>query len=414
MFENNHMDEDRLMLKSILDSGQEEVPAHVWKGVAGSLDRIAARKRRNFFLGGGFAAVAAAAAVAVGVVLWQDDNLNIVPQASGDMIAVAEGSTAAGDEAPAEKQYIAKAIMPERQSADIVATKPADATAADAADIAPDATMALEASESTLQGTAQDRQPAGTPVTEESARTVPAPQASTGETGETDGWIEDEKEVKDRRIRTSLVLSGVAGTNSPQAKNSTGPLRSPGILRVPTKTTVEQVGRQITYGIPVSAGIGVRLHFTRRWSLGMGINYTLLTSKFNGKYTKVENGTPSVPISEYVRNTQHYIGIPINAYYNIISRDFINFYAYAGGTVEKCVTNHYQIQSTPVINHKESVKGVQLSVDAGIGVEFMLGNHVGLYLDPSLRYYFHCGQPASIRSAQPLTLGFELGLRFNL
>ena len=172
--------------------------------------------------------------------------------------------------------------------------------------------------------------------------------------------------------------------------------------------------RQITYGIPVSAGIGVRLHFTRRWSLGMGINYTLLTSKFNGKYTKVENGTPSVPISEYVRNTQHYIGIPINAYYNIISRDFINFYAYAGGTVEKCVTNHYQIQSTPVINHKESVKGVQLSVDAGIGVEFMLGNHVGLYLDPSLRYYFHCGQPASIRSAQPLTLGFELGLRFNL
>ena len=53
MFENNHMDEDRLMLKSILDSGQEEVPAHVWKGVAGSLDRIAARKRRNFFLGGG-------------------------------------------------------------------------------------------------------------------------------------------------------------------------------------------------------------------------------------------------------------------------------------------------------------------------------------------------------------------------
>ena len=130
--------------------------------------------------------------------------------------------------------------------------------------------------------------------------------------------------------------------------------------------------------------------------------------------------SPSTPsssvssVSSDIRNTQHYIGIPVNVYYDILGGDNVNFYAYAGGTVEKCVTNHYQIQSTPVINHKESVKGVQLSVDAGIGVEFMLGNHVGLYLDPSLRYYFHCGQPASIRSAQPLTLGFELGLRFNL
>ncbi len=410
MFENNHMEKDRLMLKSILDSAREKVPTQVWEGIAKGLDRMASHRRRNFFLGSGLAAVAAAAAVAVGVVLWQDDDLNIVPQASGDLIAVVEDSAAASEEASAEKQYIAKAIIPERQDPAIFA-KPADATTADAADMTPDAAVDPVVSESTPQEAAQDRQPAEAPATEESVRSIPAPQVSTGETGE---WAKDEREIRDSRIRTSLVLSGIAGTNNTQAKSGRGPLRSPGILRVPTKTTIEQVGRQITYGIPVSAGIGVRLHFTRRWSLGMGINYTLLTSKFNGKYTKVENGTPSVPISEYVRNVQHYIGIPINAYYNIISRDFINFYAYAGGSVEKCIANHYQIQSTPVINHKEPVKGVQLSVDAGIGVEFMLGNHVGLYLDPSLRYYFRCGQPASIRSAQPLALGFELGLRFNL
>ena len=57
---------------------------------------------------------------------------------------------------------------------------------------------------------------------------------------------------------------------------------------------------------------------------------------------------------------------------------------------------------------------MQLSANAGIGVEFMLGRYVGLYLDPSLRYYFKSGQPKSIRTAQPLMLGFELGLRFNL
>ena len=68
----------------------------------------------------------------------------------------------------------------------------------------------------------------------------------------------------------------------------------------------------------------------------------------------------------------------------------------------------------PGINHREAVKGVQLSANAGIGVEFLLGKHVGIYLDPSLRYYFSCRQPQSIRTAQPLMLGFEAGVRFNL
>ena len=65
-------------------------------------------------------------------------------------------------------------------------------------------------------------------------------------------------------------------------------------------------------------------------------------------------------------------------------------------------------------NWNEKVKGVQLSANAGIGVEFALGRHVGLYIDPSLRYYFDNGQPKSIRTAQPLMFGFETGLRVNL
>ena len=44
----------------------------------------------------------------------------------------------------------------------------------------------------------------------------------------------------------------------------------------------------------------------------------------------------------------------------------------------------------------------------------MLGKHLGIYLDPSVRYYFNCNQPKSIRTDQPLMLGFEVGARFNL
>ena len=56
MFEDNHMDKDELLLKSILDSGQEEVPSHIWKGVANGLDRIA-RRRRFLWIGSSAAAV---------------------------------------------------------------------------------------------------------------------------------------------------------------------------------------------------------------------------------------------------------------------------------------------------------------------------------------------------------------------
>ena len=91
----------------------------------------------------------------------------------------------------------------------------------------------------------------------------------------------------------------------------------------------------------------------------------------------------------------------------------MNFYAYAGGAIEKCVSDRYDLLSTTIV-HRERPEGVQVSANVGIGVEFALGRYLGLYLDPSVRYYFDCNQPTSIRTAQPLMLGFEIGLRVNL
>ena len=91
----------------------------------------------------------------------------------------------------------------------------------------------------------------------------------------------------------------------------------------------------------------------------------------------------------------------------------MNFYTYAGGTAEKCLADKYHVMSGNII-HKEQVGGMQLSAAFGLGAEFALTQHLGLYFDPSLRYYFDCDQPKSIRTAQPLTFGVEAGLRFKL
>ena len=387
MFEEN--------LKSILENGQEEVPEHIWKGVAEGLDK-AARRRTVVLWFGRAAAVAAAAAIAVGIFLKHEDD-TIVPAAEGNMIAVVENAS----ESKIEDVLLAEqtVIAAHRQKA-VLKTAPSSTKEVEDA-------QEIEAVEETI--TVEETIVTQKTDNDENQAIIETPPTIINETD----WEED-AEPKNKKVKASLVISGIAGTNNPQNTGGIGPLRSPSVFQVPTKTTIEPTSAQTTYGIPLSVGAGVKLHFTPRWSLGMGINYTLLTSKFSGKYTKVEEGVASLPIPATVHNSLHYIGIPINAYYDIVKRDYINFYTYAGGTVEKCVANLYQVQTTPVIHHEESVNGVQLSANVGIGVEFLLSRNVGLYIDPSLRYYFHNSQPRSIRTAQPLMFGFEMGFRFNL
>lgn len=396
MFDDRHMDD---LMKSILDSGQEEVPARVWDGISEGLDRIERRKKVVLWVRR-TGVTAAAAAVALGVFLNMDKNQTFVPEATdSQMIAVAEPETVTPATEEAETAvapfrkitaYVKPQVMAEATSAQMVESE--------------QISERKTASEPAKESAAEAQQSAST-----QQKTKPVEKTEA-----TGSWVKDEVEFKERKIRTSLVVSGVAGTNNPQSKEGLSPMKSPALGKQYTKTTIEQTSTETLYGIPLSFGAGVRLHFADRWSLGMGLNYTLLTSKFNGKYIKVTDGIEEAPVAGNIRNVQHYIGIPINAYYDIVSKDFINLYAYAGGTVEKCVQNRYQVQTATVINHSESVNGVQLSANAGIGVEFRLGRYIGLYIDPSLRYYFNNGQPKSIRSSQPLMLGFEAGLRFNL
>ena len=101
--------------------------------------------------------------------------------------------------------------------------------------------------------------------------------------------------------------------------------------------------------------------------------------------------------------------------HDILNSRRVKFYAYGGGAVEFPVSNSYRVKNSQNdIIMKEKVKGVQYSVGAGIGVEFMLANHLGLYLDPGFRYYFDNGQPVSIRTQQPFMMNFELGFRFDI
>ena len=391
MFDGQQNNDWDLQMRSILESGQEEVPAHVWDGISSELDAIARRRKTVVFFRRAAIGLSAAAVLAFG--LFLNHNSGDVPVNTVAEVVEPVYETEISVEQNIEGDLVMMAMAPAATEKKLYRESVVTTTA----------TEAIEKETAPVSEVQQEEPEVSNPVEK-----VEEPVFV-----ETGNWVEDESEIKERKTKVSLVLSGVAGTNSAQNNGNAGVIRRPTLSAAPIKTSVTQTEAGDNYSIPLSFGVGTKISFNSRWSLGVGVNYTLLSRKFFGDYTKVESGKIVESVKSDIRNTQHYVGIPVNAYYNIVENKFVNFYAYAGGAVEKCVSDEYRVLSKD-IQHKESVKGAQASANLGIGVEFMLGNHLGIYVDPSARYYFNCNQPKSIRTAQPLMLGFEMGLRVRL
>lgn len=403
MFEDNNINEFDLMVKSILDDAKEDVPAEIWDGVSEGLDKAARKRTVVLWWRRAAAGTAVAAALAALLVLGHEDAQ--LPDGKADeMIAVVKDQTVSNELFAEDIMHEELSFHEEKVEQAVVHRQVPEA-----------AISMLTAMADTEEAVAEEVPEEHIPQNaHEAVKAAEKPQRVMEERRETEYFPEDwgEDEKKGRR-EVSLVFSGIAGTNNAQNDTRPGPMRAPSAA-VPQKTGITETSSRSTYGIPLSAGIGVRIGLNDRWSIGTGAGYTYLSRTFYGKYTQVgEGGQITNTISSDIRNTQSYIGIPVNVFCNILGNEHLNFYAYAGGTVEKCISDKYEVLNT-TFTHKEKVKGAQFSANVGIGVEFMLGKHLGLYIDPSLRYYFDNGQPESIRTAQPLMLGFEMGFRARL
>lgn len=161
---------------------------------------------------------------------------------------------------------------------------------------------------------------------------------------------------------------------------------------------------------PVSVGVNLSYSFLNdKLSVGIGLNYTYLFSRYEALVDRRYNAD--------VEQSVHYIGIPVNFYYNIIGNEYLTFYANAGGMLERGLRTDYDITtfSGEKMDRYTEPKGVQWSVNAGIGLEYRFINFMGVYLEPRITYYFTDGlQPLTVRSEQPLQFNLELGFRFHI
>jgi hypothetical protein len=408
-------------LKSVMEKAQEEVPSRVWDAVSGKLDR----KPRTVILKRIFTYSAIAAALVVGALvsmpLLKDkdvshDNIALTSKSANKPVeSVQEPAENNGDEAlamaePTKVENKRTAIS--RHSA-TMAQSPIEASVTlneEQSNTSTEDNTVESADHSEVQVPVQ----AQSPKSQESVTSKSSDKESQESYEDPFAKMEYEDRMASNHVKVSFVVNGQLESNGDPNNNlNLGPLKinNPS---APTKTTLTELSES-TFGVPISFGVGTRIKLSKHWAIGAGMNYSLLTRTFTGTYTKVKNDVIVRTITADVNNQQHFIGIPINAFYNIVNNDIINVYAFGGGTVEKCFRDHNIIKAEPKnLIYNASVKGVQLSAAAGFGVQFRIIDGLGIYVDPSLRYYFDCDQPKSIRTQQPMMFNFEAGLRIDL
>ncbi|MGM9788775.1 MAG: outer membrane beta-barrel protein [Candidatus Cryptobacteroides sp.] len=426
----NYKDFDE-RFRTMLENAEEDVPPQLADNVFSRLDAMAGEEERRrvlpLWLRRISAVTAAAAAVLLAVVLWPGRNEESLVsediaidkektgEALADVVETHQDITAAED----TKAEAGGAVSGEKREASGT-TSVSGAVKVTEDDVQYGADLQENAAET--QDEADPETPANVDDEAQSIREDIDNEKvadDVADSGDGDDELEyiDWEEPNDKRSagKAAIVLNGDLSSNgNARSLSRFSGLRAPA-AGVRDRTWIEQTGKDSRYAIPVSVGIGARYQFTRRWSVGAGINYTLLSRTFSGVYTKIETGVTLSRISTDIRHNIHYIGIPVNVYYNILDSKRVKFYAYGGGALDFPVSNIYRVKaSTEDIVMKEKTKGVQYSLGAGVGVEFMLANHLGLYLDPGFRYYFDNDQPVSIRTQQPFMMNFELGFRFDI
>ena len=150
------------------------------------------------------------------------------------------------------------------------------------------------------------------------------------------------------------------------------------------------------HAVPLSLNASVTLSFTDRWMISTGLRYTYLHSDI----------TVLGDLSQYCQDI-HYLGIPVKVSWTFWRSSKLNSYISAGTTFEFPISGSAAGKPLDV--------PYQWSAGMGVGLQYDITPHVGIYIEPELnRYFDNGGSVETIRSEKPLTLTLPIGIRFSL
>lgn len=216
------------------------------------------------------------------------------------------------------------------------------------------------------------------------------------------------------------AMGGLGATSTTTAYGDYLVLASPGVMdakdspMLDMNTVNRDVEQKTEYDhhLPIRIGLSVAYALTDRLSIGTGLTYTRLSSDIKDASRE----------SNYSGEQRlHYVGIPVNVSYKVASSRWISLYGTAGVLAEKCVSGTtdegYVVNNTmqQTNTHDISTKPLQMSVNAGVGIQFNVRDNVGIYAEPGLSYYFDDGSALqTIYKEKPLNFNLNVGVRFKL
>ena len=153
----------------------------------------------------------------------------------------------------------------------------------------------------------------------------------------------------------------------------------------------------VKHNIPLRLGLSLQYQLDNRLALLSGISYTYLKSEYN---ITLYNLSYDQELS--------YLGIPIGLSWKIWSTKHFNVYLAGGTLIEKCI-------KAEVSEDEIKTKPWQWSVNASAGAEYYFTRQFGVYLEPSLGYYFDDGTNLEhYYKEHPLAPSVQFGLRLHL
>lgn len=160
--------------------------------------------------------------------------------------------------------------------------------------------------------------------------------------------------------------------------------------------------------MPLTIGLTVNRRLTQHWQVGLGIQYTRMTtdSEWGNTYTRM--------VKEQRVN---YLGLPLSVqwHYPLVSR--LSLYTAANVTLQlplrstadsRCVLNGLTVESSTERLHP----GIQWSAGLGLGLHYNLTPAVGFFVEPSLQHYFRNSSGVETwQTEHPAAFSVPFGLR---
>lgn len=171
-----------------------------------------------------------------------------------------------------------------------------------------------------------------------------------------------------------------------------------------------QMEAHYEHQLPITIQLLLSRQLSKRLSFETGISYTKLSST-------VKTGSSQAYIQEHQR--RHYLGIPLRLGWLWYNKTHLSLYSSAGLMLELPISNTSDINHIDngrTTYHSESSYSLpcQWSTTLGIGLQYDLTPHLGVYLEPSLQYFFDDGSDMkTYRTEHPLSVTLPIGIRFR-